>query len=766
MNTLVSIIVAIYNIENYLGACIDSILAQTYTDIEIILVDDGSTDKSSAICDEYAKKDTRITVIHKKNGGLSSARNAGLDEANGEYVSFIDGDDSIHKTFIEILLRMCEENQCDISMCDYLKTKSDSILLEPQKSKAFAVLDKKRLMDNCAGIGGEYEKYAVVWNKLYKRSLYNNIRFPEGKLHEDIYVTYRIYWLANKLCVTNLYLYYYLQRTDSLMGKRYDVARLDSLEAHKLKKDFFKEQGLDDAYKSTLIIYYNDLWVHFELVKKYIDNAKNILDKISAEAESVKQEILSLPGLSKLELLRIVYKHLTPSESEHYTSIYGDRIMHGNGTDYLFPYNQIPRYAKIALYGAGRMGMAYARQIQDTKYCEISIWVDNYLAVIPRMEYGVETIDALLRYPYDYVLVAIINPRVAQEIKNNLISWGIPEEKIILKDVYNVPQIERKDPLKQRFFLMNTPDHGNLGDHALAIATVEYLRDFFPEHEIIEITGRQWDWSKEQVKKEISSKDVIFIIGGGFMGDLWQLEDNRVKDIMAAFCDSRIIFLPQTFYYNPFASNLQNDREIYQKYKSVLAIHRERNSFNFFKKNVLADETRNKLYPDMALYLKETMQYSERDGILLCFRLDKEKTEDVIMEKIYKICVNKGVTIDALDTFVDLEMTSQNREDEVLKLFDKIRNHRLMITDRLHGMLFATITGTPCIALDNVSKKVSGVFQWIQNLPYVTCVTGEEVDAELIDQFYMQTDCIYDRSLFLPYYTSMAQDIYKWIEER
>ena len=766
MNKLVSVIVAIYNIENYLNVCIDSILAQTYTDIEIILVDDGSTDKSSAICDEYAKKDSRIKVIHKENGGLSSARNAGLDVASGEYISFIDGDDSIHKTFIEILLRMCEEDQCEISMCDYLKTKSDSILLEPQKNGDFVVLDKKKLMDNCAGVGGEYEKYAVVWNKLYKSSLYNNIRFPEGKLHEDIYVTYRIYWLANKLCVTNQYLYYYLQRSNSLMGKRYDITRLDSLEAHKMKKDFFKEQGLKDAYRSTMIIYYNDLWVHYELVKKYVNNAKNILDKISAEAESVKQEILSLPGLSKLELLRIVYKHLTPSESEQYTRIYGDRIKHGNGTDYLFPYNQIPQYAKIALYGAGRMGMAYAQQIQDTKYCEISVWVDNYLAVIPRMEYGVETIDALFRYPYDYILIAIINPRVAQEIKNNLMSWGIPEEKIILKDVYNAPRIKREDPLKQRFFLMNTPDHGNLGDHALAIAAVEYLKDFFPGQEIIEITGRQWDWSKAQIKREISSKDVIFIIGGGFMGDLWQLEDNRVKDIMAAFRDSRIIFLPQTFYYNTFDSNLQSDRELYQEYKNVLAIHRERNSFNFFKENVLPDETRNKLYPDMALYLKDTMQYSERDGILLCFRLDKEKTDDEIMEKIYKICNDKGMTIDALDTFVDLEMTSQNREDEVLKLLDKIRKHRLMITDRLHGMLFAAVTGTPCIALDNISKKVSGVFQWIQNLPYVTCVTAEEINDKLIDLFYMKTNCIYDRNLFVPYYDRMAQDICKWIEER
>lgn len=218
---LISIIVPVYKVEKYLGKCIESILAQTYKNIEVILVDDGSPDSCPAICDRYADKDNRVVVIHKQNGGLSDARNAGLDIARGDFISFVDSDDFVANNFCEVLLKAINKENADLAVCNYLRVDENYNLIQeknmelPFKNEC---ITSEKFMQGYFGKCGWY--YVVVWNKLYKKSLFNNLRFPYGKQHEDEFLIHHFMIRCKKIaCIENA-LYYYVQRGNSIISQK------------------------------------------------------------------------------------------------------------------------------------------------------------------------------------------------------------------------------------------------------------------------------------------------------------------------------------------------------------------------------------------------------------------------------------------------------------------------------------------------------------------------------------------------------------------
>ncbi|MBR5126510.1 MAG: glycosyltransferase [Oscillospiraceae bacterium] len=221
-----SIIVPVYKVEPYLRRCVDSILSQTFTDLELILVDDGSPDGCPAICDEYAEKDCRVKVIHKENGGLSDARNAGLDTAQGEYIGFIDSDDFIHPRMYEILYRMCVEEKADIAQCEY--TEFENKLPKPCLFGNDEVLTKvyeaSQYVDNYFS-GYWWIIGPTVCNKLFSKRIFGVVRFPVGKLFEDSNVHLDILRMTDRIAVTDSKLYYYYQRAGSIMHSGYSVQR-------------------------------------------------------------------------------------------------------------------------------------------------------------------------------------------------------------------------------------------------------------------------------------------------------------------------------------------------------------------------------------------------------------------------------------------------------------------------------------------------------------------------------------------------------------
>ena len=228
----ISVVVPIYNVEKYLERCINSIINQTYKNLEIILVDDGSTDNSGKIADKYKKIDSRIKVIHKNNGGLSDARNKGITIASGKYISFIDSDDYIAEDMISYLYKLIKDNNSEISICNFQQFSS---IEEINDFKDFNINESN--IYNYTGVEmlqillkGNISYGDYAWNKLYMLSLFNNIQYPIGKKMEDIGTTYKLYFNSKKVTIGTEKKYFYYKRNDSILGKNDIKVYQDKLE--------------------------------------------------------------------------------------------------------------------------------------------------------------------------------------------------------------------------------------------------------------------------------------------------------------------------------------------------------------------------------------------------------------------------------------------------------------------------------------------------------------------------------------------------------
>lgn len=302
---LVSIVVPIYKVKKYLSKCVDSIIAQDYKNLEIILVDDGSPDNCPEICDEYAKKDERIRVVHKENGGLSDARNAGIKVATGEYIAFIDSDDYVAENYISMLLYTLKKYDADISACNYIKVYEDTGRQEVEPKT-----DKELVMTNVEAMKDLFilpsNSDVVTWNKLYRTSLFtdNNIEFPKGKLHEDNFTTYKLYYYSSKVAFVNVPCYYYLQRKDSIMGQKFNPRRLDVLLALQEIKKFVKKNNIDLEQE----IKFNELLILLVLLNSMIDTNcvdDKVFEDISNRIIKDKCEYLNNPYLRTKNKLAI-----------------------------------------------------------------------------------------------------------------------------------------------------------------------------------------------------------------------------------------------------------------------------------------------------------------------------------------------------------------------------------------------------------------------------------------------------------------------------
>lgn len=237
----ISVIVPVYNVEAFLHRCVDSILAQSYPDFELILVDDGSPDGSGKICDDYAGRDSRVQVIHQENGGLSAARNAGIDwvfaNSSSRWLAFVDSDDWVHPDYLKILYETAEKTLCRLSACDYFRTSGEDFPSQPCQAAM-----QVRSDDYFCGSFHQGSP-AVAWNKLYHRSLFKDLRYPVGKLHEDEFTTFRAVYQAQKVGVSPMVLYAYYQNPGGIMKASWSPKRMDALEAFEEQIAFAGEQG-------------------------------------------------------------------------------------------------------------------------------------------------------------------------------------------------------------------------------------------------------------------------------------------------------------------------------------------------------------------------------------------------------------------------------------------------------------------------------------------------------------------------------------------
>lgn len=295
MGEKISVIVPVYNVEQYLERCVDSIINQTYTNLEIILVNDGSTDNSGKLCDELAKKDERIRVIHKENGGLSDARNRGIDEAESDLVGFIDSDDYIDSDMYEVLLKNLDNTDADLSMCalyDVYNNTPEAQVTNKETWKLSSEQAIKMVME------AKILSVTAV-NKLYRKSLFTDLKFEVGKIAEDAFIMIKLLDKCEKIVATNEKKYYYVHRENSITTQKFSTKFLNVIEAYEQNSNIILEKypKLKDVAQTRMN------WAYFYVLDRLLlddnYNDKELENKLISYLKNHRKDILNDPLFTK-----------------------------------------------------------------------------------------------------------------------------------------------------------------------------------------------------------------------------------------------------------------------------------------------------------------------------------------------------------------------------------------------------------------------------------------------------------------------------------
>ncbi len=610
MEELISIVVPIYNVEKYLDKSINSIISQTYKNLEIILVDDGSPDRSGEICDRYAKKDIRIKIIHKKNGGLSDARNVGIDNSNGKYIAFVDSDDYISKDYIKKLYEAIKSFKTKIVQCATILVNDNGNFIER------AGYDRKKIIkydEFIKDMISDHRFNVVAWNKLYDKKVFEKMRFPKGKIHEDEFLTYK---LVNNLdigIVTDE-LYFYRINDEGINRSKFSEKKLDKLEAFYERYLFYKNKTNNELKIVTLLDFLDNSKYMFSIL--YKTNIKNKL--------GVKKRILKLYRKCCMDVLK---------------------------------YNEIN----------------IKKKLKSLLFCLI--------------------------------------PNMWTFLKSKKIKYKLQKLKYIKKYKKYKKSCEKSGKIE--FLIFNTPLHGNLGDHAIIYAEEKMLNDYNIDY--FEIATYEAQFILDYIKGNTSNDSIITITGGGFIGLQWMYEQNLVKKVINDFSNHKIIVFPSTIYFKDDLfgnSELKEFKKLVNNAKDITIFARENKTFELIKEEFKC--AKSFLVPDIVLSLPVRCNCVNRDGVLICLRKDVEsKLTENVKETLIKNLKQFNLDIKYTDTVVNYGIKNKNRKEEIEKKLIEFEKAKLVITDRLHGMVFAFLTNTPCIVIGNYNYKVRGVYEWI-----------------------------------------------------
>lgn len=346
---------------------------------------------------------------------------------------------------------------------------------------------------------------------------------------------------------------------------------------------------------------------------------------------------------------------------------------------------------------------------------------------------------------------------IVRKIKNRLVfekNWW--KQFIYLKKKY-------KEATKEPIIITSVPRHGNIGDHAILSGEIDFIKANFPNKELIQFPSHMMSAHMWMYNFFIKDTDLILITGGGFLGSLWMYEEKAVRNVIKTFKNNKIIIMPQTIYFEDSEWGRKEkciSKKIYNSHSNLTICMREKKSYKLAKemfpnKDIL-------LVPDMVIYLDYKHKEFDRKGILFCMRSDKEKTLSMEQEEyIYKILNDKfsKENINYTDTVHNYNISEEKSRAEVNNKIDEFAQSKLIITDRLHGMVLAAIAETPCVALGNCSGKVKGVYEWIKDLDYVEYVENIDDLDEAITKVMNSKNKRYDNENIKKYYDELIKAI-------
>ncbi len=315
-----------------------------------------------------------------------------------------------------------------------------------------------------------------------------------------------------------------------------------------------------------------------------------------------------------------------------------------------------------------------------------------------------------------------------------------------------------------RLFLLNIPSHRNLGDHLISIAEQEFLKDYFPEREVILVTSADLYYSIRFALWDVCDSDVLCVTGGGFMGSLYD-EENRFLKIIKRYPNNKIVFFPQTIYYfqtDDGEKQIRTASWIYQSHHSLYVAARDQSTYDLLVNRLMPEaKERAFLVPDMALY-KHCPQEQMRNGVIWCLRDDAEVVDsnDSVVDNIKSCLSNLDLEQRYTDTYVSYSVAMQDETQEVNNKLKEISSAKLVITDRLHGMIMSIITDTPVIALNNVSGKVGQAYKvWFKDIPFVRFVESASEVPSAIEELLKNDNYTFNFDKFKQLYQSLVDAI-------
>lgn len=676
-DSLVSVIIPLYNVSEYLDGCVQSACDQTYQNLEIILVDDGSPDDCPAKCDAWAQKDRRIKVIHKKNGGLSDARNAGLDIAKGKYIYFLDGDDSMKRNLIETVMPHMEAG-VDLVVFNYDQVEPNGTRKPTFHDFGNYTISEGNRVEFYFDTLLSYKIGWEAWNRFFRRDLIetNHIRFADNNriFAEDLYFSLCYCSHVNTIVSLPDSLYNYTVRENSIMGQnqtKLNAGRMNELA--KAVMQYFQKCGncgdLIEAFPA----------MHYLIIE-------NVLSRSQYTDISTRREML-YEDISDWDFYRSSMKRLLRN-SKHLLRIY-------------------PKDQMIE------------------RLCILRYYLDNnFFAFCARNKIRYK-LQSLFGFAQKYA------------------SGDQKQQKYIRKQ-------------QKKLFIIGTEEYGNIGDHQINESTVDFLKKILPGYTIYEITTPEWTQKKNFWIKCIQNDDLIVCTGGGNFGNTYPLTHNVKAELIQLFPKNPKIIFPQTLYYTNCENGremLARDKTLFTKENNVVIAAREKISYEMAKSEFSCLSI---LVPDIVLYTMIQSSYTERKGVLLCLRSDIEKAiTEADQCRLESICTATGLPVSFADLQLEYNVRKAYRRFIIDEKFRLFQSARIVVTDRLHGLIFATITGTPCIVLSNFNQKVKGTYDWICHLPYIRFAESvDDVAVELQELLEIQ-QCHYDPDFLQPYYKEL-----------
>lgn len=631
---LVSVIVPVYNMEKYLEKCLCSILSQSYSKLDIIIVDDGSTDGSLAICNEFAMRDNRIRVIKKANGGLSSARNEGLRYIKGEFCYFCDSDDFLFDDTIQVCVNNIGDSE--LLIFGYVKRDVDG-----------NAIDLYELNDEHIDISKMDNKYSFIYDRL---------------------LNYDICWEAwNKLF-----------KTETIFKN--DLTFIDN-------DEIFAEDLLFALYYITKI---DKIICISDILYNYVVRYNSIMNT-SNQVTLNKYAILAKKYYDFLELNR--YKFI----QEKFHNIY-----------FAILFNYFTTFKK-------EIKPIYFRAIQDICFFKINLLPYRKSPLIlvsdkrKRLLISALSLDSSLSFTYNLIL------KYKKRIKL------------------------RKGFESKCVYLIGTEDFGNIGDHKIALAELEYLRNHFNGYEIIEIPASKTYETIGFLKNEINDDDLIFLTGGGNFGNLYGFSERLRRTIVNTFPKNRIIMFPQSICFtNNRQGSIELDitRNILNEHQRLYLMLRDEASYQIAERKF--DNAYIYLCPDIVLTQRNVKNKNYKKKNRICINLRKDKESNITFKDhsvLDKMLQREKYILSYINHQLDYNISIEKRYkivDGFLKIYGSVD---LVITDRLHGMIFSIISNTPCIVLDNNNKKITGVYAIMKNCESVKFVSNvNEITTNLVDK--------------------------------